>query len=60
MVLTVKQKEELNLAIFEYLKNNAYGESASVFEVDAEVYFVFVNNASYSSKKVKSKKHKTY
>ena len=37
MVLTVKQKEELNLAVFEYLKNNSYQESASVFEIEAEV-----------------------
>jgi len=38
MVLTVKQKDDLNLSIFEYLKNNAYQESASVFELEAEVF----------------------
>jgi hypothetical protein len=37
MVLTVKQKDELNLAILEYLKSSSYSESASVFEIEAEV-----------------------
>ncbi len=37
MVLTVKQKEELNYAIFEYLKNNQYEETYKVFEIECEV-----------------------
>jgi len=41
MVLTGKQKDELNLAIFEYLKNNSYKESASIFELEAEVLHFF-------------------
>lgn len=49
MVLTVKQKEELNLAVFEYLKNNSYQESASVFELEAEVFSQIILNLIVSA-----------
>ena len=37
MVLTVKQRGELNNAIYEYLTNNDFTETASVFELETEV-----------------------
>ena len=37
MVLTSKQKLELNLAIYEYLKNQNFTETENLFEVEADV-----------------------
>ena len=39
MVLTAKQKEELNRAILEYLINNDYKQAAEVFGTEAQTVF---------------------
>ena len=40
MVLTSKQKQELNLAIHEYLKNQNFVETADLFKIEADVNFI--------------------
>lgn len=37
MVLTEKQKKELNLAILEYLETNNYKESSLAFQIETEL-----------------------
>ena len=44
MVLTAKQKDELNYAIYEYLKNNQYEESSKVFEIECDVIIIKIGN----------------
>lgn len=40
MVLTEKQKEEVNRAILEYLINNGYSQTSEFFEAEAKIAFV--------------------